>query len=261
MQPVISVNQLYKSYTSSHQNKEVLKNISFDIYPGNIIGYIGPNGAGKSTTIKIAAGILSDFTGNVSILGMDVKTKNIEIKKRIGYIPENAALYEVLTPLEYIQFVGQLYGMTESSIKDKAQKLFDLFDLGSVYNQRMNTFSKGMKQKVLIISGLIHNPDIIFLDEPLNGLDANSVIIVKEVLRQLAADGKTIFYSSHLMDVVEKISDRIILINNGQVIADGTFKEISIGTEGKSLETLFSELTGQTDHSSRAGQIINIFEN
>ena len=151
--------------------------------------------------------------------------------------------------------------MNEDLIADKVQKLFKLFDLGNVENQRMTTFSKGMKQKVLIISGLIHNPDIIFLDEPLNGLDANSVIIVKEVLRQLAADGKTIFYSSHIMDVVEKISDRIILINEGKVIADGTFSEISNANGDASLENLFSRLTSSNDHSAKAEEIINIFEN
>lgn len=262
MEPVISIRQLCKNYESSrYEKKEVLKNISFDINPGNIIGYIGPNGAGKSTTIKILCGLLPDFSGEVTILGMDIRKDSLEVKKCIGYIPENAALYEVLTPMEYIQFVGQLYGMAESTIAGKARKLLDLFGLGEVIDKRMNTFSKGMKQKVLIISGLIHNPDIIFLDEPLNGLDANSVIIVKEVLRQLASDGKTIFYSSHLMDVVEKISDRIILINEGRVLADGTFEEISTGHNGESLETLFSKLTGQDDHSSRAGEIINIFEN
>jgi ABC-2 type transport system ATP-binding protein len=261
MEPVISIKQLCKSYTSGKLVKEVLKNISFDIQPGKIIGYIGPNGAGKSTTIKILTGILSDFKGEVNIMGLDIQKNALEIKRRIGYIPENAALYDVLTPTEYIQFIGQLYGMHEDLIYDKAQKLFKLFDLGDVGKQRMNTFSKGMKQKVLIISGLIHNPDIIFLDEPLNGLDANSVIVVKEVLRQLAADGKTIFYSSHIMDVVEKISDRIILINEGNVVADGSFDEIRSANGDASLESLFSRLTGSADHSAKAGEIINIFEN
>jgi len=260
METVISIKHLCKTYRSGKYSNEVLKDISFDIQPGKIIGYIGPNGAGKSTTIKILSGILTDFTGEVTIQGMDIRTNALEIKRRIGYIPENAALYEVLTPTEYLQFIGQLYGMKEDLIADKAQKLFHLFDLGEVGNQRMTTFSKGMKQKVLIISGLIHNPEIIFLDEPLNGLDANSVMVVKEVIRQLAADGKTIFYSSHIMDVVEKISDRIILINDGKVIADGTFSEISNAGGDTSLENLFSRLTGNEDHSAKAGEIINIFE-
>ncbi len=257
MNPIITVNQVSKTYGKSGNVKKALSNISFDIYPGKIIGYIGPNGAGKSTTIKILAGIIGDFTGEVNILGLDIRTNALQIKKRIGYIPENAALYDVLTPIEYLQFVGQLYGMDESEIPEKAQKLLELFDLKQVSKQRINTFSKGMKQKVLLISGLIHNPDIIFLDEPLSGLDANSVIMVKEVLKQLAADGKTIFYSSHIMDVVEKISDRIILIADGTVIADGTFDELSNKNGKESLENLFSKLTGNTDQTARAGEFIH----
>lgn len=257
MNPIITVKQVSKSYGRFNSAKLALNNISFEIYPGKIIGYIGPNGAGKSTTIKILASILGDFQGDVSILGMDIRTEPLQIKRRIGYIPENASLYDVLTPIEYLQFVGRLYEMDEAEIMEKAMKLLDLFDLKLVSKQRINTFSKGMKQKVLLISGLIHNPDIIFLDEPLSGLDANSVIMVKEVLRQLAADGKTIFYSSHIMDVVEKISDRIILIANGEVVADGTFDELSTKNGNESLENLFSKLTGNTDQTARAGQIVH----
>ena len=145
-------------------------------------------------------------------------------------------------------------------IEDKATRLLELFDLKQNAHERMNTFSKGMKQKVLIISGIIHNPDVIFMDEPLDGLDANAVIIVKEILMQLAKEGKTIFYSSHIMDVVEKISDRIILINQGKVIADGSYEELSQGKDTTSLEQLFTFLTGKSDHSQRAGKIIDIVE-
>lgn len=260
MDPIIRVKNLHKTYGRFNASKTALNNVSFDIYPGKIIGYIGPNGAGKSTTIKILAGLLGDFNGEVSIFGKDIRKDSLEIKKRIGFIPENAALYDVLTPIEYLQFIGQLYGMTEDEIAAKALKLLELFELKEVSNQRINTFSKGMKQKVLLISGLIHNPDVIFLDEPLSGLDANSVIIVKEVLRQLASEGKTIFYSSHIMDVVEKISDRIILIANGNVVADGTFNELN-NNEDQSLENLFSKLTGNTNQSEKAQEIVQQLSN
>jgi ABC-2 type transport system ATP-binding protein len=260
MEPIISVKQLNKSFKNGNNSKQVLKNISIDILPGQIIGYIGPNGAGKSTTIKVLTGIIGDFEGDVSIMGLDIRKNSLEIKQRIGYIPENAALYEALTPIEYLTFIGNLYKMQNNEIDTKVIKLLSLFDLSEVSKQRMNTFSKGMKQKVLIISGLLHNPDILFLDEPLSGLDANAVIMVKEVLRQLASDGKTIFYSSHIMDVVEKLSDRIILINEGKVVADGTFADISSGQGDPTLETLFSRLTGKTDQISKAEEIINVFE-
>lgn len=257
MDPIISFKNVSKTYGRFSQSKVALNNISFDVFPGKIIGYIGPNGAGKSTTIKILSGIIADFTGDVSIMGMDIRKDALSIKRKIGYIPENAALYDVLTPIEYLRFIGQLYGMNETETDEKASKLLELLELKESKSQRMNTFSKGMKQKVLLISGLIHNPEIIFLDEPLSGLDANSVIIVKEVLRHLANEGKTIFYSSHIMDVVEKISDRIILIAKGEVIADGSFDELNSKSNEKSLEMLFSKLTGSEDQSARAEEIVH----
>src|SRR5882757_1686627 len=217
---VIQLNNVRKQYNGTY----VLQGISLSFDEGGIIGYIGPNGAGKSTTIKILTGIIGDFEGEATVLGMDVRKNALEVKQRIGYIPEQASLYDVLTPIEYLRFVGRLYKLPEPVIEKKSWELLRLFELGDKANMRMNGFSKGMKQKVLLISGLIHNPEIIFLDEPLSGLDANAVFLVKEILAQLKLAGKTIFYSSHIMDVVEKISDRIIIINKGEVIADGTFE-------------------------------------
>jgi ABC-2 type transport system ATP-binding protein len=258
--PIITISNLSKSYRNGKTQKQVLHDISLTVLPGQIVGYIGPNGAGKSTTVKILSGIISDFEGEAQVAGFDIRKEPLKVKEHIGYIPENASLYETLSPMEFLQFVGQLHGLKVDRIEDKAIKLLELFDLKQNAHDRMNTFSKGMKQKVLIISGIIHNPDVIFMDEPLDGLDANSVIVVKEILMQLAREGKTIFYSSHIMDVVEKISDRIILINQGQVIADGSFAELSQGKEVNSLEQLFTVLTGKSDHSERAGKIIDILE-
>ena len=261
LQSVISIKNLHKSYQNGSSAKQVLKGIDLEVKPGQIIGYIGPNGAGKSTTVKILCGLLTDFQGDIQILGMDLRSESTQIKSKIGYIPENAALYDTLTPREYLQFVGELHGMESQDINQKIDKLLDLFEMRANGSDRMNSFSKGMRQKILIISGLIHNPDIIFMDEPLSGLDANSVIIVKEILTQLAKEGKTIFYSSHIMDVVEKISDRIILIDQGKVVADGSFEELNTESNTGSLESLFTELTGTTGHSQKAEEIINVFEN
>lgn len=253
---VITIDRLCKQYDGNF----VLKYISLTFEAGQIIGYIGPNGAGKSTTIKILTGIIGDFEGNVQVMGMDVRTRSLEIKQKIGYIPENAALYDVLTPVEYLQFVGRLYGMEQERIKKKSTELLHLFELGSKMDQRMSGFSKGMRQKVLLISGLIHNPEIIFLDEPLSGLDANAVILVKEILLQLKRAGKTIFYSSHIMDVVEKLSDRIVIINKGEVIADGTFESLQQQASSGSLENIFTALTGNQEHESTAGAFISIIK-
>jgi ABC-2 type transport system ATP-binding protein len=245
---VISIQNLHKSYGKSL----ILKGVNLEVSPGEIIGYIGPNGAGKSTTIKIMIGMIPDFAGEVKVLGYDIKGDALEVKKRIGYVPENAMIYEVLTPMEYLQFVGRMHQMDDDLIERRAIELLDVFGLKTHTDVRMNTFSKGMRQKVLLIAGLIHNPDIIFLDEPLSGLDANAVILVKEVLANLKAAGKTIFYSSHIMDVVEKISDRIVIINQGSIIADGTFEQLKAQVKDGSLESIFQGLTGDDATQSRA---------
>ncbi len=256
-QSIIEIHQLRKSF----DQKEVLLGIDLSIPRGQIIGYIGPNGAGKSTTVKILCGLISDFQGEVTILDKNLRTNSFEIKKQIGYIPENAALYETLTPIEFMEFIGEIRGMDAERVRDKAQKLMQLFEMQANIDQRIATFSKGMRQKVLICSALLHNPEIIFMDEPLSGLDANSVIVVKEMLSQLARDGKTIFYSSHLMDVVEKVSHRIVLIDKGKVIADGSFEELRQLSGAESLERLFSRLTDSTDHEEKAGKFVHLFEN
>ena len=250
--PIIRISNLRKSYGS----KEILKGINLDIYPGQVIGYIGPNGAGKSTTVKILTGLINDFEGEVMVNDIDIKENPLAIKSQIGYVPENAELYDVLTPLEYLDFVGQLYGMENTLIQQRSQQLLKAFGLEQNINNRMDTFSKGMRQKVLLISGIIHNPQIIVLDEPLSGLDANAVIIVKELISLLAKEGKTIFYCSHMMDVVEKVSDRIMLISEGHIIADGTFEQLK-KYKSESLEQIFSKLTGKEDGSVEASHIIS----
>jgi ABC-2 type transport system ATP-binding protein len=253
--PLIQIRNLSKSYGS----KLVLNGLSLDIYPGQVIGYIGPNGAGKSTTVKILTGLIPDFQGEVIVSGINMATDPLEIKKLIGYVPENAEIYDVLTPMEYLDFIGKLYGMEETVLLDRAQKLLAAFGLGSNINDRMDTFSKGMKQKVLLIAGIIHNPKIIILDEPLSGLDANAVIMIKELIMRLSKEGKTIFYCSHMMDVVEKVSDRILLINKGEIIADGTFESLK-QNHSDTLERIFSKLTGREDSANETDAIINAFD-
>ncbi len=252
--PVISLQNLSKSYG----NFQVLHGINLEIYPGQVIGYIGPNGAGKSTTVRILAGLDGDFTGKVKVGGIDVQQDPLSVKRLIGYVPELAELYEVLSPVEFLTMIGRLHDIPDPVILERSEKMLRFFGLDGNRNDRMDTFSKGMRQKVLLISGLLHNPQILFLDEPLSGLDANSVILVKEIISRLAAQGKTVFYCSHMMDVVEKVSDRIILIDQGKVIADGTFQELK-QQEGESLEQVFSKLTGHQDLDQLAGDFMESF--
>lgn len=257
MQPVISIRNLEKSYGS----KQVLKGINLDVYPGQVLGYIGPNGAGKSTTVKILCGLLSDYEGEVQVKGHDLKKDALSVKAVIGFVPELAELYDVLTPLEFLKLMGSLYNMDERVCVTRIEKMMAAFGLDQQLTQRMDTFSKGMKQKVLIASGLLHNPDIIILDEPLSGLDANSVIIIKDLISKLAKEGKTIFYCSHMMDVVEKVSDRIILINQGIIVADGSFEELKQQEGNNSLEQIFAHLTGNSTNAHAADELLRAFDN
>jgi ABC-2 type transport system ATP-binding protein len=249
-----------KNLRMSYGAKEVLKGINLSIHKGEIIGYIGTNGAGKSTTIKIILGIVEGYTGEIKILGQDISEDKIEYKRNIGYVPEVAEIYDNLTAREYLTFIAELYGMTYEKADKKAEKLMNIFGIRDSYDSRISSYSKGMKQKVLIISSLLHNPDILFLDEPLSGLDANSVMVVKEILFHLSKQGKTIFYSSHIMDVVEKISNRIILLNNGQVVADGSFEELKENSEEGSLEQIFNQITGFNEYEAIAEEFVSIVE-
>lgn len=249
-----------KDLKMNYGNKEVLKGINLEIRKGHIIGYIGPNGAGKSTTVKIILGLVKGFTGEVKVFGQDILNGDESYKKKIGYVPEVPEIYDSLTGKEYLTFIGQLYGLNYDDVNRKAKKLMRVLGIEEVYNKRISSYSKGMKQKLIIISSLLHNPDILFLDEPLSGLDANSVMIIKEILAELAMKGKTIFYSSHIMEVVEKISDRIVLINNGNIVADGAFDELQNSCKEGTLEEIFNELTGFNDHKELAENFISIVE-
>ncbi|GMU24650.1 MAG: ABC transporter ATP-binding protein [Phycisphaerae bacterium] len=256
MESAISIRGLTQSYGS----KQVLKGIDLEIPRGQILGYIGPNGAGKSTTVKVLVGMLPGFAGEVRVRGIDVARDPLEVKRRIGYVPESAALYEVLTPMEYLRFVGRLYGMADAHIEQRAGELLGLFDLAGELDNQMGTFSKGMRQKVLITAGMLHNPEVLFLDEPLSGLDANSVVTVKEIIARLAARGKTIFYCSHVMDVVERLCDRIVIISDGQIVADGPFEELQASSKAESLERLFTQLTSAGGHGAVADRFIQAIE-
>lgn len=249
-----------KNLKINFEGKEVLKGIDLEIDKGSIVGYIGPNGAGKSTTVKIILGLVEGYTGVVEVFGEDISTGDEKYKKRIGYVPEMAEVYECLTAREHLTFIGQLYGLEYDTADKKAYELMDVLGIQDAYNSRIGSFSKGMKQKVVIISSLIHNPDILFLDEPLSGLDANSVMIIKEIMISLKKEGKTIFYSSHIMEVVEKISDRIVLLNNGEIVADGNFNDLKERVHEESLEQIFNQLTGFSEHKELAEKFISILK-
>jgi len=240
---MIELNELTRTFGSF----TAVDHVSFTVPSGQVCGYLGPNGAGKTTTIKMLTGLIRPTFGTASIEGFDILKNPIEVKKRIGYVPESGALYEKLTPMEYLQLIGRLYHLEEAPLKRRIEEFLQLFQLEKHKNQRMDTFSKGMKQKIVIASALLHNPRVIFFDEPLNGLDANSALLVKELIRKLADQGKTIFYSSHILEVVEKICDRVIIIDRGRIVADGSIHDLQEMTRETSLEEIFSQVTHSED--------------
>jgi ABC-2 type transport system ATP-binding protein len=237
---MIIVRELAKTYGA----KEAVKGLSFAISAGEMVGFLGPNGAGKSTTVKMLTCLIRPTRGSATVAGADILREPLEVKKRIGYVPETGALFETLTAWEYLQFVAELHHLDSAAAGGKTEELLTLFGLYAEKDQRMREYSKGMKQKVLICAAVLHNPDVLFLDEPLNGLDANAAYVFKEVLRGLASQGKAILFCSHILDVVEKICPRIIIINEGVMIAEGTSDAIARSTGSASLEEAFCQLTG-----------------
>jgi ABC-2 type transport system ATP-binding protein len=233
--------------TKSYDRKVAVADLDLHVDPGEIVGFLGPNGAGKSTTVKILTGLIKPDSGRAIVAGFDVVTDAVEVKKRLGYVPETPALYDSLSAGEYLELIGCLYHLDPAAAATRRTELLELFGLTGVVNQRLSEFSKGMRQKVVIAAALLHRPDVLILDEPLDGLDANTAMVIKELLKKLAAQGRTIMFSSHILEVVERICTRIVIINNGRFVASGTAAEICAASSADSLEDAFRRLTGVRD--------------
>jgi ABC-2 type transport system ATP-binding protein len=236
-----------ENLSRSYGGRVALHRLNLEVAPGEILGFLGPNGAGKSTTVKILTGMIKPDSGRASVAGFDVVRDPLDVKKRIGYVPESAALYESLTAREYLELVASLYHLPAPGAAHRIEEMLQRFELAHAIDQRLSEFSKGMKQKVLIASALMHRPEVLFLDEPLTGLDANAALVVKELIRGLAAQGRTIFFCSHVLEVVERVCTRIVIINQGKVIADGTARAIAAAAGVETLESAFVSLTGTRD--------------
>jgi len=238
-----------------------MHSVNLQVKEGEFVAVVGPNGAGKSTTVKMLIGTLTPTSGRASIYGLDTQTNNLEVKRIIGYVPDSGAVYETLSGREYLEMVGRLYGLDDALIRDRISKFGDFFELSqeTLNNKLLSAYSKGMRQKVVISAALIHNPRVIFFDEPLNGLDASTQLMFKTLIKNLAAEGKTIFYCSHILDVVERTCDRIIIIDHGRVVADGTLAELQASSGEGSLERIFNKLTAHTDLEERAEEFSKTF--
>ncbi|WP_158545391.1 ABC transporter ATP-binding protein [Bremerella cremea] len=221
----------------------VLKGVSFTVRPGEATGCLGPNGAGKSTIMKTLAGLLRPTSGEVRLCGYSLDSEPLEVKKRLGYIPETAAMYTGLTANEYLSLVAELYHLDRQHAADQIRKLMEAFRLNEAADRQIDSLSKGMRQKVLISSALLHDPDVLIFDEPLNGLDVNAVLTFRRIVEDLIEQGKTVFYCSHILDVVERLCKRVIVLNEGEVVADDETAHLLASTPKGSLEAVFQELT------------------
>ena len=242
--------------TFSYGMGRVLHEVSFTLRRGEVVGLLGPNGAGKSTTIKVLTGVLPPGGGTVRVAGHALPDEAVEAKRRIGYVPEAAALFESLTGQEFLELMGRLQDVPEERLQLRIGRFLDQFGLTDDRLRPLDGYSKGMRQKVLLSAALLHNPDVVLLDEPLSGLDVNAGLMVRDLVAALAAEGKAILYSSHVLDVVERVCDRALIIHEGHLIADGSLDDLKASTERGSLEDVFRQLTNTEGTMSGVSGII-----
>lgn len=238
---MIQFEHVTKTYGKSAS--PAVDDLNLTVETGKVFGYIGPNGAGKSTTIRLMTGILAPSAGRVLIGGHDMAKEPIEAKRLIGFVPDAHELYDRLTGLEYLNFMADVYGVDAASRKAHMEKYLALFELENAAGEQIRSYSRGMKQKLTIIGALIHNPPVWVLDEPMVGLDPKSAHVLKEEMRRHCQAGNTVFFSTHVLEVAEKLCDEIAIIDKGRVLAKSTMEQLRSGESGSSLEELFLQLT------------------
>ena len=230
-----------KNVTKKYGNKKAVDNVSFDVNDGDIFAFIGHNGAGKTTLIKSIVGIHDFDDGDILIDGMSIKDNPVECKKLMAFVPDNPETYEHMKAIDYINFICDMYDVDTETREINIKKYAKLFDMEDKLGDTIDSYSHGMKQKVVLISALAHNPKILIMDEPFVGLDPKAVFDIKEVLNEMVEEGKIVFYSTHILDVAEKLCTRVAIIKNGKLVKVGSMKEIK---GDKSLEKVFMELEG-----------------
>jgi ABC-2 type transport system ATP-binding protein len=246
--------------SKSYRSIPAVENVSFTLREGEVLGYLGPNGSGKSTTVKMIIGLIQPTKGKVLFRGRDIHDDLAGFRAQLGYVPEEAQVYTHLSGLEYLQLVGRLRGMPEPLIERKARELLGLLGLAAAEFSPMSSYSKGMKQRVLIAAALLHDPTLIVFDEPLSGLDAVSARLFKDLLAILSKEGKAILYISHVMEVVERVCERVIVLSKGHLIADAAPTELTRLMHLPTLESVFAQLVEQTETERIATQLVDVMK-
>jgi ABC-2 type transport system ATP-binding protein len=253
---VLEVQQLTKKFG----NRTAVDSVTFTLKSGEIVGYLGPNGAGKSTTVKMLVGMLKPSRGQILIHGQQIEKNLVEFKMRLGYVPEEAVLYSHLSGYEYLLLVGRLRGKQEEELIREIDSLLKVCLLNPYKHSPIISYSKGMKQKIMILAALLHNPDILILDEPFSGLDVSSILMFRTLLKSLAAAGKAILFSSHVLENIEKICSRVLIIHESHLVANDSVDHLRDLMHVPSLEEIFQQLVQHDDYDKAANDILSIIE-
>ncbi|MDY4611436.1 MAG: ABC transporter ATP-binding protein [Sphaerochaetaceae bacterium] len=245
--PMVSFTDVTKCYGKG--KVPAVDHLNLQVRPGEIFGFLGPNGAGKSTTIKMLVGMLRQDSGSIEVGSFDNLDSSTELKKLLGYVPDEPLFYERMTGLRHINFICDLYGIPGKARESRTLKLAEMFEMTDALRDPINSYSHGMKQKLGVIAALVHDPQVLVLDEPMVGLDPRSSFVLKDVMREFCKMGRTVFFSTHVMEVAERLCDRVGIIAKGHLLFNGTLDELKTqkGETDATLEELFLQLTGQTD--------------
>lgn len=235
----------------------VVNNVSFTVRPGEVLGYLGPNGAGKTTTIKMLAGLLKPTKGKILFGGEDIQADIYAYKKRLGYVPEQSEIYPHLSAYDYLVMVGRLRGMPERSVKAKVVEFLKIFGLEQDMDAPISSYSKGMRQKVLIAAALLHDPDVLLLDEPFSSLDVTTVLVMRDLIQKLARENKIVIYSSHVLEVTEKVCSKVVILYQGNIVANDSVENLRTLMKLPSLAEIFSQLVVHEDPGLAAGRLFN----
>jgi ABC-2 type transport system ATP-binding protein len=244
--------------TKRYAGITVVKDVEFAVHPGEVVGYLGPNGSGKTTTLRMLAGLMEPSSGHAEFEGRDVRDDPIAFRRRLGYIPEEPFLYSFLSGREYLELIGRLRGLPDDLLTAKIDGFLEQFGILGAADQTIASYSKGMRQKVLIAAALLHDPALILFDEPESGLDVTTTLVLRHLVRTLAGRGKTIIYSSHILEVVERVCTRVLVIHQGAVAADDSVDRLRTLMSRTSLEAIFAELAITEDPERIARDIADI---
>ncbi len=245
--PAISIRDLYKTYGTGAASVNAVDGLSVNVAQGRFFGFLGPNGAGKTTTIKILMGTAQPTSGSVEILGLNLAEHSLTIRKQLGLVPDDTLLFDYLTGFEYLEFIARLYGMPRNLARERGRELLDLFELTAGNERKLiGEYSKGMRKRVAMAAALIHKPRIFLMDEPFEGVDAVGARLMKDILLEQVRHGATVFLTSHVLDVVERLCDDIAIVNHGKIVAHGSVAELSAQTSDglTTLEDIFVRIVG-----------------